>query len=406
MSDSASVGEKKANAYNNFIANGSSTTAEQKYLGQAVKYELETPVEARFIRIVYLQPTQNGSLPTSNKLLIKRTKLYDLTHLYDANTISSSNVQFNDDGTVNFTNTSDDIIKYPGEENANSRMTHSPDVSSKDWYYRHLMSEINNSWTGWRSDTANWLNGKVYVLMDYGADINVDVVKLWLKNAKIDPNKDSERTKFHTRYQYANDVPKTVRVDYGTYGADSAVQWTEGKTITTTVENMDIISAASSDDVYAAYDAEEKTEEQQKLVDAINAVPQTLELPVNAQARFVRIVILDPIQSGIENYTGSNYLWYLNAIKTYGSSVSDDVIKTETVKDGNTFRIAVYGAAQGDDVFLALYDENNFLIECHKADYAGNDIEFITGVPEYAAAKVFLWEDQTAIALCDAEPVK
>ncbi len=400
MSSAASVGEKTAAAYNNLIANGSVTTAEAMYLTQPTRLELANPVVARYLRIVYLQPTQNGSLPTDNKLKIKKTQLINLEGLADSNTLAADvQVPFNDDGSVKFTSNGSDNIRYVGEDPAEytvSRLRATQYITWKDWYYRHLIERHNSSWTGLQARPADFVNEKIALEYDFGAPIDIDSFLVEYKTYQEGNNAGSIYNKKASNY---NDVPAKVRFDYGVVDASNKISWTKGKTFTYDLESYELLSQYTTDELVAAYNTaeEERTDLQKQLVAAVDAVPTEMTYDLGFKnARFLRMVIIDPLQSGMENNTSDKYTWYLYSTTVFGANPVVETSATITAATANsvTYDVTLAEADANAVVFVALYKGDN-LVGVKKIE-AGADTATFTAVSA-DKAKVFVWEDITRI---------
>lgn len=76
---------------------------------------------------------------------------------------------------------------------------------------------------------------------------------------------------------------------------------------------------------------------------------------------------------------------------------------TNTIISGQNFETAVYGAEAGSLVILALYNENNQLIEIQMKKYAGENCKFVSA-KKYSKAKIMLWNDiSTMTPISNAE---
>ncbi|MDD4689241.1 MAG: hypothetical protein PHE51_05785 [Eubacteriales bacterium] len=400
MSDPLSVGTEKALAYNNFLANGTSTKKEKLFLAQSTTLELAQPVIARFMRIVYLQPTQNGSLPSENKLKIKKTIITDLEGLAMPNNLASgAQVPFNPDGSIAFVNVTDDNIRYSGETNADypvSRLKASPYINWKDWYYRHLIYRNNNSWTGLQATPANFTNGKIYLELDFGKEIDVDSFLVDFKTYRS----ADEAGKYAAKAEHYNSIPSRVRIDYGIVDDTNKIKWTEGKTFDYTLDSYSLLSQYTKNDLVAAYNTTEgdRTTEQIAMVEAVNAIPTEATYDLGYKnARLLRYVILDPVQSGIENNSTSLYTWYLYSTTVYGANVQTPVtsatISNATV---NSISYAITLAEEDKDavIFAALYD-GDYLVGVQRITANSISATF----PSTAAdnAKIFIWDNLLSI---------
>lgn len=392
MSDPASVGEKKAAAYNNYIANGTSTNGEKMFLNQPVRFELTAPIEARFIRIVYLQPTQNGSLPTDNKLKIKKTIIKDLGGIADTNKLAEgSTVPFNEDGSVKFVNVTDNNIRYEGETNEDypvSRFKASSYVSGQDWHFRHLLTKDSTE-LGVKATPANYANENIWVEYDFGDKIDIDSLVVEFRAYS---NNSSERTRYAEKAKYYNAVPATVRIDYGNLDASNKIVWTEGNIVANDLAEYDILSNYSESEILAAYDTpqEERTPDQTAIVNAVNTLPTGATYNLGYEnVRFLRYVIIDPLQSGIENYTSSSLTWYLRYSCVYGSPAAqqEDITSAEiTSVSENTINYTV------------TLSENDEQAVIFAASYAGNDL--------IAVRKISAADTSAAIETAGADMVK
>lgn len=395
MSDPASVGEKAAAAYNKLLTNGTLTTGEKMYLNQPVRLELTQPIEARFIRIVYLQPTQDGQLPTDKKLKIKKTIIQDLEGLADSNKLTdSASVPFNEDGSVKFINVTDNNIRYEGETNDAypvSRLKASSYIDGQDWHFRHILSK-NTTELGLRAKPANFANGKIWIEYDFGAPIDIGTFAVEFRAF----NNKAEKDQYTDKAKYYNTVPAMVRIDYGNIDESNKVVWTEGEVITYDLAAYDLLSKYTETEILTAYNTAEaeRTPDQVAIVEAVNSVPTGATYDLGYKnARFLRYVIIDPLQSGIENSTNTTLTWYLRYAAVYGAPAQQEAQTTASITAATENSINYNVTLSDEDaqavIFAAIYNGDD-LIAVKKVTADSTSVTFEASGAD--TAKIFVWD--------------
>ena len=216
---------------------------------------------------------------------------------------NQNNPDFNDEYCVRLSN--EEVMPDAGAI-YESRVTYSA-PGGTNWIPRHVFSGSNvyHQVFGLRGKKADYTNENVWLQTDMGKPVNIDRITI----SAI--SQGDSKGAFTPVYTGFDKLPKHLRVDTGLMGDDGEIDWTTGSDriydlsdANSVGEELAAAYALVKDldtATYAEYDAkgEERTPDEQAVWEAYRKIPTLVEidLPAGTNARFYRMVILDPSQT-------------------------------------------------------------------------------------------------------------